>query len=312
MASRRVIVAFGVLGLLGARADLVLAQQAPQPGADQAQASLRCRRVDCQCAAPPLSSAEGLVYQPLVARGCRQVVCRCVEAGEPAPARPAFELLPPPLPTQEIFVEEPAPVGGFTLGRHSAGLRLEIGHPFIDVQLAYGLHDAVELEAGYRGMWGKSNGGYGGLRFRLYRNQSQTAALSLSLLGGYTYVRPGEDHFRTTAYNGGDSGFAEIGFGLSAGRRRQAFIASVGLRLSWVQGHRRCDPVEYVFYTDCDNTIFRDGHRGFLPVVFFDVGYVVRLYRSISLYIATGFDAFTSSQALSAMVRQRFGLMFDF
>jgi hypothetical protein len=314
MTARRVIVALGVLGLLGARAELAFAQQTPAPGVDQVQAGLRCRRVDCQCAAPPLSSADGLVYQPLVAHGCRQVVCRCAEAAEPeaAPARPAFESFPPPLAPQEIFTEEPSPLGGFTLARHGVGLRLEAGHPFIDAQLAYGLHDAVELDAGYRGMWGKSNGAYGGLRFRLYRNQAETAALSFSVLGGYTYVRPGENHFYTTMFNGGDSGFAELGFGLSLGRHRQAFIASAGLRLSWVQGHRPCASDEYTYYDDCEDTIFRDGHRGFLPVVFFEVGYAVRLYRLISLYIATGFDAFTSSESLSAMVRHRFGLMFDF
>jgi hypothetical protein len=306
------LVTIGVMGLLGARADLALAQQTPTAGADQAQAGLRCRRVDCQCASPPLSSAEGLVYQPLVARGCRQVVCRCLEAAEEAPAPPVYESFPPPLPPEEIFTEEPSPVGGFSLARRGVGLRLEAGHPFIDVQLAYGLHDAVELDAGYRGMWGKSNGAYGGLRFRLYRNQAGTAALSLSLLGGYTYVRPGENHFYTTKFNGGDSGFAELGFGFSLGRHRQAFIASAGLRLSWVQGHRVCSPDEYTYWEDCENTIFQDGHAGFLPTVFVDVGYAVRLYRLLSLYIATGFDAFTSSQSLSAMVRHRFGLMFDF
>jgi hypothetical protein len=318
MTARRVIVALVALGMLVSRAEEALAQQAPPAAPDQAPAGLRCRRVDCECAAPPMSSAEGLVYQPLVARGCRQVVCRCdlpaeAESAPPAvePRPAAVESLPPPQPPEEIFTLEPAPVAGFTLPRRTIGLRLEAGHPFLDAQFAYGLHDAVEIDAGYRGMWGKSNGGYAGLRFRLYRSPSGNAALSLSLLGGYTYVQPGEDHYNIAKFNGGDSGFVEAGFGFTVGRRRHAFIASAGLRLAWVQDHLDCGS-ESRYLDDCEDTIFLDGHSGFLPVVFLDVGYAVRLHRAVSLYIATGFDAFTAGQNLSGMVRQRFGLMFDF
>jgi len=303
----RFMVALGALVISSA---LALPARAQQEGAASGPAvgALHCRRVHCECATAPFATDDGLVFRPQESQGCRQVVCHCLD--DDTSAEPA-STLPEPEPPTEIFTAEPAPVSGFTLARRRVGIKLDLGFPFLDAQIAYGAHDAVEIGAGYRGMYGMSNGGYGSLRFRLYHNDQPSASVSLAALGGYIHVRAGEGHDERTTYSAGDSGYIELNLSASVGRGRHWFTAATGVRIAWIQDHAPCREDDWG-YSYCYDTLFPDGQGRVMPVVFLELGYAVRLWRFVSFFIATGFDAFTNSRAYPASVRQRLGLLFDF
>ena len=306
---RRTMVTLGALSLFFAYIPTAGAQQ-EGGGAGTAAGELRCRRVHCDCASPPFASGEDLVFQPQTREGCQRVICRCLP-GDDTPEEQG-EPLPTPEAPEDLFIARPAPVYGFLLERRRVGVRLELGFPYIDAHLMYGVHDVFEIGAGYRGMYGMSSGGYGSLKFRLYRNQRQTASLSLLALGGYHHVPLGEGHDKITALSGGDGAFMELSLAASVGRYGHSFTVASGVRLAWIREMAPCEVDDYGDSWDCRDTVFLDGHGGFMPVAFFEVGYAARVWRYLSLFISTGFDAFTNSQAFVASVRFRMGLMFDF
>lgn len=305
--------ALGALLLFFSHMAVAGAQQesgASTPSAQQIASELHCRRVHCACATAPFASDEGLVFQPETSEGCRQVICRCLPGEDPP--EEVGDSLPTPEAPRELFSERPAPVYGFPMARRRVGLQLDIGYPYLDINVRYGVHDVFEIGAGYRGMYNMSFGGYGSLKFRLYRSTQRSAALSLIVLGGYHHVQQGEGHDKITALAGGDGAFLEMSLAMSAGRRGHYFTAASGVRLAWVREQASCETDEYGYASDCYETVFEDGHGGFMPVAFVDVGYAARVWRHLSLFTLVGFDAFTNSDAFLVSVRFRLGLMFDF
>lgn len=310
---RRFMGTLGALLLFFTHMPVASAQQesgASTPSAQQIASELHCRRVHCECATAPFASDDGLVFQPQTSDGCRQVICRCLP-GEDVPEE-VGETLPTPETPSELFTERPAPVYGFPMARRDVGVRLELGYPYLDIGLMYGVHDVVEIGAGYRGMYTMSFGGYGSLKFRLYRSTQRNAALSLNILGGYHHVPQGEGHDKITGLAGGDGAYLELSLAMSVGRRGHYFTAASGVRLAWVREQPSCATDEYGYAWDCYETVFNDGHGGFMPVAFLDLGYAARVWRHLSLFILTGFDAFTNSDSFLASVRFRLGFMFDF
>lgn len=307
----RFMVTLGVLLLSLTLAPLVRAQQggAPSPATQQGAGVLRCQRLQCSCAEAPFASDDGLVFQSHEAEGCSQVICRCLPSEEVAPEAPV-DALPTPETPRELFTERSVPVSGFLMNRRSVGLRLELGYPYLDIHFMYGVHDVFEIGVGYRGMYNMSFAGYGSLKFRLYHS-GQRASLSLIALGGYHHVQNGEGHDKITSLAGGDGPFMEFGLAASVGRYGHYFTVASGVRLAWVREQAPCESEDDYYYWDCD-MVFPDGEAGFMPVAFLEVGYAARVWRLLSLFISTGFDAFTNSQAFLASARFRLGLMFDF
>jgi hypothetical protein len=300
-----------------ARTYIVTSEPAPPPEAASEASTLRCRDVLCLCAGEPRLASGGMVFEPLAARGCGAVVCSCTApttpgaSARPEPAQPAAQeaLLPPPEPAPPR--PEPVPETGFLLGRGRLGLSVAAGWPFVELQVAYGAHEAVEVAAGYRAMYGLASAWYGGLRLRLHENRKRGAALSLLALGGYTYVVSGEGHNRSTQFAGGDSGFGEAALALSVGRNIAWFTFLGGARVSGVQDHICSSAAVSSTTLNCEQAVFPDGEAGVLVTVMLEVGFAVRLNSFMSLLGAVGGDWFVNSEAREAFVRGRLGFSFD-
>lgn len=208
--------------------------------------------------------------------------------------------------TKPLAPVEATPVAGFPLRKRRLGFLLELGYPFLDFRVGYGITDRLQILLGYRGLYAMSSAGYAGLKFGLFQNKPRTVGVSFTALGGYTYVKQKNDYDDGTTRElvGGDGGFGEAWLTVTVRRRRHGLMLVGGLRISQVSG---CSD-EY----DCWGSIFASGSPGTLVTGFFELGWEMRFMRYASYYVAIGVDMFTNSNALPAMVRFRNGVLLDF
>lgn len=183
---------------------------------------------------------------------------------------------------------------------------LELGYPFLDFRLGYGISNRFQLMAGYRGLYSLSSAGYAGLKIGLYQNKERIVGVSLVALGGYSYVKGvfDGDGETTRMLVGGDGGFGEAWLMATVRRRRHGLTLTGGMRISQVSG---CSDEAY-----CYGDIFKSGRDGTLVTAFFELGWEMRIMKFASYYLAMGVDMFANSNSLPAMVRFRTGVMLDF
>ena len=202
---------------------------------------------------------------------------------------------------------EPAPTGGFTLGRNKAQVMVEAGYPFVKFELGYGLLSNLQLFAGYQGLYSFTSAGYGGIKLGLITTPKKTFGLSLAALGGYTHLRHRDDAV-AGAIVGGDGGFGEFRLMLSGRKGRHGFFFNAGMRMSQVTRNIRCEKGAKPESMDNFNCLSDDP---VLTTVFVEAGYEVRLSRYASYFVGVGVDVFSGAW-YPAMVRLRNGILFDF
>lgn len=196
-----------------------------------------------------------------------------------------------------------SPVGASALRRGQLGLRLEVGYPFVELAVTVGLVTGrLQVEAGYRGLYGMTNAIFGGLKWVISRSRSGRTGVALRLIGGYSDIRKDDGRFQEYQnMAGGGFGFGEGGLLFTArGRSNAAFLASAGLRISQYRP-RECNPGP-----DCE------GNRKVAYAAFLELGFVKRLGWRTSYYMAVGVDVFEGLQEwLPALIRLRIGISVD-
>lgn len=269
---------------------------------DEQPPELHCERLTCACSDVP-RLADASIYLPR-RQGCFQVSCRCAQPGDTSIDQQADTAeLPPPSAPHALSERRPPPLFGALLPRSSFGLKLEVGFPFFQIGLLYGVHEIVEIGAAFRSFWGLSLGGYGSIRVRLYENATGNSSLSLGIRLGYNQVR--EDSNYLVALSGGDSGYGEVHLGFNVGRYGHAAIFDLGLRLAWVQAQPECEG-------SCYSSLSEEGYAHLMPVPFVEVGYAVRFSHVATFYIANGVEARMLADDATATARARMGFILDF
>ncbi len=276
-------------------------EAAPEP--EEPAPTMSCDRVECNCASPPEVVEGDIVFRSDPSRTCGGVVfCRCVEPVTPEPEPPS---------EQETERLGPPPVGGVTISDRKVGLLVEVGFPYYNVQLSYGLHDAVELGVGYRGFWFLTSAGYVSLRLRLYHNPHRLAAISLYAAAGYSYIHPEMNYSynNTTSLVGGDATHGLLGLSTSMGRGRHLFIFNIAAHLGWVQSWEGCEEDDWD--SRCYEGYFRNGQRGLAVAVLFEFGYAVRMSRSSTFFVTLGSMFFVNNDEWAGYGTGKIGFVFD-
>lgn len=205
----------------------------------------------------------------------------------------------------------PTPVGAFALYRWQVAVHLEVGYPFVQLSSALGLVDHVlQLEAGYRGLYGYTNALFGGLKWRLHANATDTIGLGLRLIGGFNDVRKDWDFERHEAMTGGGGAFGEATLLLTARGRTHGFLATAGLRIS----DFRIRPCRGDDEWDCWHDVTLGGRRrGLVYTTSLEIGYEFRTGSRTSYFLAVGVDVYFGMDGwFPAMVRFRNGIALDF
>ncbi len=279
----------------------------PRTGPRPGDPFLRCAQVQCHCASPPEERDGNVILRLGPPDDCVMVDCYCVSVAPPAPMRtPEEETVS--VVAEEPVEYEPPGVAGFLVSRRDVGLLLEVGFPFLEAELSFGLHDAVELGVGYRSFWGMSSMGYLSLRIRVYHSVVRRAAVSLMGRAGYTHVGS-ENHGSNTSWAGGDAAMGELLVAASIGRGRHFFFMNLGARFGWVRSHTDCDSDRDY---GCYSTAFPDGSPGVLAAALFDVGWAARLRSRSSFFLAVGFFAYFNGEGVPGCMTARIGFLFDF
>jgi len=268
----------------------------PAPVTVAPPAATVCASAPPTCAPPPATAACG---------------CGTTVIIQAPPAPPTGPAAPLPGVWRRRAAADPGPttISGFTPGRRRVSFGFELGFPFLDTHLAYGLSDRVALGVGFRSLYGETSAPYAFAKLQLMSDAARTRGLALTVLGGYTYVR-GEDewdHDSTTALVGGDGVFAELNLGMTLRSGRHGLMVGWGLRLGQVKakdcsGDSWCDEYSHVL----------DGRAGVLATVSAELGWEVKITRNAGYFISLGVDMFTNSKALPAMVRFRNGVVLSF
>jgi hypothetical protein len=255
-----------------------------------AEGSEPCAEVSCQCAEAP-SSWQAAPLAP-------------VQRPRPIAEPPSPQAPPEPSPPQEVGalqlpegLNRPVPHAGFTTSRRVAA-RFEFGFPFLELEISIKTHDVVHLALGYRSLYFSHHGGFAALRLRLYRNDASTQGLSLLVLGGVGSGRV-ED---LDDFSGFSRFYGEIALGYSGRRRIHAFDLLGGVRLGKDRINWSACSIDSV---TCDVDYF-------LPTVFLDLGYSVRLTPNLSYFLGFGVNVYTTGEYYKALPWFRNGFVVEF
>lgn len=287
------------------------------PAAAAATASPACVDDEPQVPPPlplpqPLPAPEPLSAPPLVVQGsgpCARRVALCVAPPCPSvvviqhagcgtePARP-----PGPDPG-------PTPFAGFIGRGRTFQTQLELGYPFMDLAFSYAFSERLALGVGLRTLYSMTYAPYATLRLALRSNASRTAALSLALRVGYTWVRGSEwDRETRATLVGGTGAFGEAGLGITARKRKNGLFVNAGVRLSQARLNSCAKESQWA----CAIESVADEQGPALATLFVDMGVEARLSRHASYFFGFGVDLFVNGNDLPAMLRFRNGVIVDF
>lgn len=212
----------------------------------------------------------------------------------PAPARSE------PVSVKKTADTRPTPAAGFTLERRRVGIRLEVGFPFVLLQLSYGVGAGLELITGYRGFYALTPGAFAGVKGQLVTNKAGTVGLSLMALGGWTHLKKYWDI--VTEFTGGTGGFGELWLMFTGRRGRHGMFVNGGVRVSEVKACK---------HDECDSHIL-NGKKGVGVVIFAEIGYEVRINRYASYFVAGGANMFPNGKQFPGFVTGRTGIIMEF